>query len=85
VVDIVDVWSQAVPIVLRLRRLHRRVAVPRDYVYMFTDALAPTGYEDAWLTLRPGGRPPPDDGGSVLYDSYRIVVVAEPGRFPRSR
>jgi len=85
IVDIVDVWAQAVPIVLRLRRLHRRVAVPPDYVYMFTDALAPSGYEDGWLTLRPGGRPPPDDGGAVLYDSYRIVVVAEPRRYPGSR
>ncbi|HEY3884451.1 MAG TPA: hypothetical protein VGL62_04545 [Vicinamibacterales bacterium] len=77
-------WAQAVPIILRLRQHHRRVAVSPANVFMFTDALAPTGREDAWLKITAAGQSP-DDGASVVFDSYRVVVVAEPGRFPGLR
>jgi hypothetical protein len=83
-IEIEDEWAQAAPIILRLRQHHRRIAVSPASVFMFTDAFAPTGREDAWMRITRAGQTP-RGGGSLIFDSYRVVVIAEPGRFPGSR
>jgi len=75
VVDVERAWSQGVPIVLRLRQHHRRIAVTRGNLFMFTDALAPTGREDTSLAIRPGRQPAPP-GRAVIFDSPTVSVLA---------
>lgn len=75
VLDVDRAWSQGVPIVLRLRQHHRRVAVTRGNLFMFTNALAPTGREDGWLGIQPGRQPAPA-GRAVVFDSPTVSVLA---------
>ena len=75
VVDVDRVWSQTVPIVLRLRQHHRRISVTRDNLFMFTEAFAPTGREDTRLTIQPGRIPVPP-GSVAIFDSWTISVFA---------
>ena len=72
-VDVDTAWSQAVPIVLRLRQRHRHVAVSHGNLFMFTEALAPRGDEVARLKIQPGRRSAGD--GRLLFDSWTVGVV----------
>jgi hypothetical protein len=70
ILDVGTAWSQGLPIVLRLRQHHRRVAVPSGSVFMFTDAFAATGKEDTWVRVQPGLEGAPGNGWQQLFDSY---------------
>lgn len=72
-VDVDRVWSQGVPIVLRLRQHHRRISVNPGYLFMFTDAFVPTGREDTRLTIQPGRQPAPA-GSTTIFDSPTVSV-----------
>jgi hypothetical protein len=76
VVDVGGAWEQGVPIVLRLRQHHRRVAVTPGSLFMFTDAFAATGKEDTSVLVQPGLRGAPDSGWTQLFDSYWANVYA---------
>jgi hypothetical protein len=73
-VDVDQVWSQGVAIVLRLRQHHRRVSVTHDYLFMFTDGFAPTGTEDTTLIIQPGRHAPPP-GSAMIFDSWTVGVL----------
>jgi len=75
-IDLDSAWSQGVPIVLRLRQHHRRVAVSAGSLFIVTDVFAPTGREDAWLRVQPGLRGAPDAGWHPVFDSYWANVYA---------
>ncbi len=76
IVDVETAWAEGVPIVLRLRQHHRRVAVSADSLFMFTDAFTPTGREDAWVRVQPGLRGAPDSRWQRVFDSYWASVYA---------
>ena len=76
VIDVEAAWSQGVPIVLRLRQHHRRVAVSPGSLFIFTDVFAPTGREDAWVRVQPGVRGAPAAGWQQVFDSYWANVYA---------
>ena len=69
-VDVDAAWAESVPIVLRLRQHHRRVAVSADSLFMFTDVFAPTGREDAWVRVQRGPGGAPDSRWQRVFDSY---------------
>jgi len=75
VVDVDRAWSQGVPIVLRLRQHRRRISVTPGKLFMFTDALAPTGREDTRLMIRPGRQPVPA-GSAAIFDSPTVGVLS---------
>jgi hypothetical protein len=76
VVEVDTAWGQGVSIVLRLRQHHRRIAVSPGNLFMFTDALAPTGKEDAWVRVQPGRRGAPASGWQRIFDSFSVSVYA---------
>jgi hypothetical protein len=75
-VEVDTAWAQAVPIVLRLRQNRRQVTVAPANLFMFTDALAPTGREDSVLKVQAGRRAAPDSGWQLVFDSFSVSVYA---------
>lgn len=75
-VDADAAWSISVPIVLRLRQHHRRVAVSSGSLFIFTDALAATGREDAQVRVQFGTLRAPDGEWRQIFDSYWADVYA---------
>jgi hypothetical protein len=76
VIDVDTAWAQAVPIVLRLRQHHRRVSVSPGALFIFTDAFAPTGKEDAEVRVQFGSLGAPDGNWQQIFDSYWANVYA---------
>jgi len=75
-IDVDGAWAQGVPIILRLRQHHRRVAVSTGSLFIVTDVFAPTGREDAWIRVQPGPRGAPETGWRQVFDSYWANVYA---------
>jgi hypothetical protein len=75
-IDVDNAWAEGVPILLRLRQHHRRVAVSVGSLFIVTDVFAPTGREDAWIRVQPGLRGAPDTSWHQVFDSYWANVYA---------
>jgi hypothetical protein len=76
VIDVGDLWPLGTSLVLRIHQHHWRVAVTPASVFMFTDAYAPSGREDTWLTVQRGRTVP--TGAEPIFDSRNIAVVSVP-------